>query len=117
MTRAHFKFLAKRQLEGKVGTLFLALFLFSLVVYGSFIVVAGIGAALSYLLEETGIAIAAVLLILEYVFLIVIALPAGSVGYIKMFQSIVADPQTKPRSREIFRGFKHFWGAFKIMFF
>ena len=69
MTRSHFKYLAKRQLEGKVGTLFLASFLFMLVIYGSLFVVAGISAVLSYALEETGVAISIVLLVLEYVFL------------------------------------------------
>ena len=117
MTRAHFKYLAKRQLEGKVGTLFLAAFLFSLVILASMIVVATIGAALVYIDEEIGTIISIVLLALEFIFLFVFAVPAYSIGYIMMLQRIVANPGEKPRSREIFRGFKRSWGAFKVIFF
>ncbi len=116
MTRAHFKFLAKQQLRGKVGTLFLACLLFALTIIGAFAIAGGLMVLLTELLDDTGALIGAILFILIYLLVLVFAMPAFSVGYVRMLQSIVKNPNEKPKSRKIFQGFKYFWGAFKISF-
>ena len=106
MTRAHFKFMAKHQLRGNIGTLFLASLLFSL----AMIALLAIPAVLYFVLpKELGVVtyfiIAGVgsLIMLFYSFF---AFPAFNIGYIMMIQKIAKQPSEKVRAREIFRGFQ-----------
>ena len=117
MTRAHFKFLAKQQLQGKVGVLFLS---WLLVFAVSLAVGLFVGAAYLILeksLGDTGAIIGIVLSVLIYLALIIIVAPALNLGRVMMIQRIAANPSEKVKATYVFRGFKHFWGAFKVQFF
>lgn len=90
MTRAHFKFMAKHQLRGNIGTLFLGCLLFSL----AMIALLAIPAVLYFVLpKELGVVtyfiIAGVgsLIMLFYSFF---AFPAFNIGYIMMIQKIAS---------------------------
>ena len=117
MTRAHFKFLAKQQLQGKVGILFLS----NLLVFAVSLAV-GLLIGASYLilaktLGDTGVIIGIVLSVLIYLAMIIIVAPALNLGRVMMLQRIAANPSEKVKATYVFRGFKHFWGAFKVQFF
>ena len=116
MTRAHFKFLAKQQREGKVGILFVASLLSVLTVLG-ILVVAGVIIGILSTLEEAGAIIGIALAVLIYFAMIIVVTPALSIGRIMMLQKIADKPSESIKATYIFKGFKHFWPAFKVMFF
>lgn len=92
MTRQQMKSLAKLQIEGKIGSLFLI----SLVVG----LIAGIG---------SGVPVISFLSVF-------ILTPAMSLGQLYIYFRVAADPHYKPRVKDVFDGFDHFWPFFKVTF-
>ena len=116
MTRAHFKFLAKQQRDGKVGVLFVTSLLSVLVVLGASVLI-GLVVGLLILIGEAGMVIGIILAVLMYFATLIVVVPALNMGYIMMLQHIADKPYERIKATYIFKGFRHFWPAFKVMFF
>ncbi len=116
MTRAHFKFLAKRQLDGKVGTFFLASLLM-VAIFAATLIILAVVIAVSLTLDGVGAIIAVVFALLGYVALVVVVGPALTLGNVMLYQYVSAHPGEYVKATYIFKGFKNFWGAFKVQFF
>lgn len=116
MTRAHLKFLAKQQLGGKVGVLFLASLLVFVIPFVSGFAV-GLVVGLLSTLEEVGVIIGVVLALAFAVAMSIVITPALSIGRIMMLQHIANHPYETVKATYVFKGFKHFWVAFKVHFF
>ncbi len=90
MTRKELKSLAKMQIEGKIGSLFLVSFVGS--------IIASIGAGLPLV----GVVISLILS------------AAISLGLIYIHFRIAADPSYRPRVGDLFDGFHNFWPFLKV---
>lgn len=116
MTRAHFKFLAKRQLEGKVGSLFLAW----LISFGIMFAAVGLIAAAAIVLGfvvEANVAVVVIVCAVLYLATMIIVNPALTLGRVMLIQKIAAQPDEPVKASYVLKGFRHFWGAFKVQFF
>ncbi len=92
MTRKELKSLAKLQIKGKIGILFLIT------------IVVGLISGLASFVPLAGSILSSLILT-----------PAFSLGLIYIYFRIASDPNYKPRVSEVFEGFSNFWPMVKVI--
>lgn len=95
MNRAELKSMAKEQIRGNIGILFVVTLVIA--------VVSGIASALLSLIPVVGFLLAAV-----------IVTPAFSLSLVRVYLALAKG--VKPQAKDAFSGFDDFWSAFKVTF-